>query len=164
MGICASELKNCVIKPTLEYFGVWNEAHEALLIATAATESDLGYHLGCSSDQGYGLFNITEQEHNNIWDNYLAQTPDLASKVRGLAGQRSFLEQPHLELSTNLAYSTAIAWFMYESSGIPVPAKTDVIRIAEYWCKNFHPSREFHDKVKFVHFLQAWLKQDSIAA
>ena len=164
MGICATELKSCVIKPTLEYFGVWTDATETLLIATAATESDLGYHLQSNMEHGYGLFNITAEEHNSVWDDYLALKPDLASKVRGLAGQRSFLNNPHQELSTNLAYATAIAWFMYEQSGEVVPAKNDVIRMAEYWCRYFHPNREHHDKTKFVHFLQVWLKQESMAA
>ena len=164
MGICATELKICVIKPTLEYFGVWTDANETLLIATAATESDLGYHLQSTAEHGYGLFNITADEHNSIWDNYLALKPDLASKVRGLAGQRSFLNDPHQELATNLAYATAIAWFIYEQAGEAVPAKTDVIRMAEYWCKYFHPGREHHNKTKFVHFHQVWLKQESMAA
>jgi len=43
----------------------------------------------------------------------LAFHPDLASRIRGLASQRAFLEDPHSELATNLCYATAIAWVMY---------------------------------------------------
>ena len=44
----------------------------------------------------------------------------MASRVRGLASQRAFLSDPDSELQTNLSYCTAIAWLLYQRSGLAV--------------------------------------------
>jgi len=71
------------------------------------------YHLNADNGKAYGIFQIDVPSHQRVWDKYLAFNPELASKVRGLASQREFLKQPHLELATNLSYATAIAWAIH---------------------------------------------------
>lgn len=62
-----------------------------------------------NSETGYGPFHISHDEHWSVWDNYLCNSPDKASQIRGLASQRRFLENPDQELECNMAYSIAIA-------------------------------------------------------
>jgi hypothetical protein len=138
MGICPSELQHLVIRPTLEYLGEYSLAAQTLLMATAAMESELGFHLKNDHNKGLGVYQISPRSHHNLWDQYLAKDPDMASKVRGLASQHEFLMSPHHELVTNLRYATAIAWMMYKRKGKTLPAEDDIQGIAKFWRRHFH--------------------------
>ena len=85
------------------------------------------------------LYNYHFTENRAIWDKYLIQYPELASRVRGIAGQHSFLKDPHSELVTNLKYATAIAWMVYRRCEQPLPEADDTTAIARYWYRHFHP-------------------------
>ena len=113
MGIAACDLSQHVIRPTLLYLQRHSATAEALLLGAAACQSALGSAL--DTPQGHGLYRISEQRHQALWDKHLAFDPELASRVRGLASQHAFLEAPHLELTVNLRYATAIAWLLVEA-------------------------------------------------
>lgn len=112
--VTADHLKEQVIRPTLMNLGSWNPATEQFLLAAAINAPSLG--LFSPSNDGLGIYRITSAQHRDIWDQYLAYNPELASRVRGLASQRSFLVNPDSELQTNLSYCTAIAWLLYQQS------------------------------------------------
>jgi hypothetical protein len=113
MGINAKELNDYVIRPALDALDERSQFAEHYLLKLASKESGCGEHLIASSQSnGIGLYAISPESHTDLWDKYLAFLPDLASKVRGLASQRAFLENPHAELATNLVYATAIAWLL----------------------------------------------------
>ncbi len=137
MGICAEEMRRYVIAPCLEHLDDWSLAAENLLLGTAAVESGLGDHLLNANHPGLGIYRITPEKHTQIWDQYLAFCPDLASKVRGLASQREFLNHPHAELTTNLSYATAIAWMIYKSSEKVLPCAEDLTALASLWQQHF---------------------------
>ncbi|MFJ3481871.1 hypothetical protein ACIPL1_00665 [Pseudomonas sp. NPDC090202] len=148
MGIAASELRRYVIRPTLIYLGRHQPAAECCLLAVAASQSALGAEL--DSQRGHGLYSIPDLSHQQLWDNYLARDPDLASLVRGLASQHAFFSGPDLELTVNLRYSTAIAWLMVEASHLPLPAENDLLGMARIWRQIFHPKGRLQD------FTRAW--------
>ncbi|WOJ98646.1 hypothetical protein R0137_10360 [Congregibacter brevis] len=112
MYITAEHLREQVIKPTLEYLGEWSTEAERELLAAALRKTEVG--LFSRREPGLGLFNITSNQHRDLWDRYLAFRPDIASRVRGLASQRAFLTNPDSELQTNLSYCTAIAWLLFQ--------------------------------------------------
>lgn len=140
MGICARELRHYVVRPTLKHLGMWSPTGENLLLGTAARESGLGFHLKLAKHQALGIYQISPRMHRKIWDFFLAPSPDLSSKVRGLASQREFLAHPHHELATNLAYATAIAWLVYHRTGINIEKvdKDDIKAMGKLWQRNFH--------------------------
>lgn len=138
MGICPRELQHLVIRPTLEYLGDFSPAAQTLLVATAAMESELGFHLCEPQTRGLGVYRINPRSHQLLWDQYLAKDPELASKVRGLASQHEFLAHPHLELTTNLRYATAIAWLLYKRKNKPLPEATDIPAMGKFWRRHFH--------------------------
>jgi len=148
MGIAASELCLHVIRPTLLYLGRHSPTAEALLLGAAASQSALGSAL--DDHLGHGLYRISALRHQQLWDQHLARDPDLASLVRGLASQHAFLAAPHLELTVNLRYATAIAWLMVESEQTELPHADDLHGLARIWRKVFHPHGRLRD------FLQAW--------
>ena len=148
MGIAASELCRYVIRPTLIYLGSYCSTAESLLLGVAASQSALGDAL--DSRRAHGLYRITEIRHQHLWDDYLARDPDRASLVRGLASQHAFLKGPHLELTVNLRYATAIAWLLIEAQGKPLPAEDDVLGMARIWRQTFQPQGRLRD------FTTAW--------
>ncbi|NQD95037.1 hypothetical protein HP532_20510 [Pseudomonas sp. CrR25] len=144
MGIAACELCQHVIRPTLIYLGRHSLTAEALLLGAAASQSGLGAAL--DDYRGHGLYRITEHGHQQLWDQHLARDPELASQVRGLASQHAFLAAPHLELTVNLRYATAIAWLLVEAEDLVLPAADDLHGLARVWRRVFQPhgrSREF---------------------
>ncbi|WNZ57515.1 hypothetical protein QT397_09300 [Microbulbifer sp. MKSA007] len=141
MGICLDELRLQVIRPTLKHLRAWSQGMENLLLGTAAQESQLGFHLKQGRRHGLGIYQIQPHTHREIWDQYLIDHPSLASKVRGLASQRDFLDHPHSELTTNLRYATAIAWLIYRSAEvhkIQEEETSDVANMARLWHQHFH--------------------------
>jgi hypothetical protein len=151
MGIAANELSQHVIRPTLLYLDRYSPSAENLLLGVAASQSHLCANL--DDDKGHGLYRITEQGHLLLWDKYLAQDPDLASLVRGLASQHAFLAAPHLELTVNLRYATAIAWMLIESAlqQQPLPATDDVLGMARLWQSVFKPNGRIRDFISTWH-------------
>ncbi|MCG8295321.1 MULTISPECIES: hypothetical protein [Pseudomonas] len=148
MGIAATELSRYVIRPTLIYLNRHSESAEALLLGVAASQSALGSAL--HDRRGHGLYRIGEQRHQSVWDDFLARDPELASLVRGLASQHAFLGGPHLELTVNLRYATAIAWMLIEEQASPLPPADDVLGLARIWRQTFNPQGRLRD------FTLAW--------
>ncbi|MFI2812711.1 MULTISPECIES: hypothetical protein [Microbulbifer] len=111
---------------------------ENLLLGTAAQESQLGFHLKLGRRHGLGLYQIQPHTHREIWDKFLIDYPALASKVRGLASQRDFLDHPHSELTTNLRYATAIAWLIYRAAGVERVEDGNIRAMAKLWHRHFH--------------------------
>jgi hypothetical protein len=130
----ASELRRQVIQPTLGCLGVELPAAPDLLVACAL----LAASFARAEDGGLGLYRITPAQHRQLWDGHLAFRPELASTVRGLASQRNFLLEPDRELVTNLAYASAIAWLLLESSGETLPAAGDLDGMVQLWQQVFN--------------------------
>lgn len=140
MGICANELIRWVIQPTLQRLGIEHPKAARLLLATAAQESGLGSHLKADGQRGLGLYQLHSLTHRHVWDYYLVNFPELASTVRGLASQHNFLDNPHAELTTNLTYATAIAWFVYaRNAEFDLPEDANDEQLARLWKRFFHP-------------------------
>lgn len=148
MGIAASELSQYVIRPTLIYLDRHSPCAEALLLGVAASQSALGAAL--HDRRGHGLYRIAELRHQSVWDHFLARDPELASLVRGLASQHAFLNGPHLELTVNLRYATAIAWMLIEEQAPRLPEADDLLGLAKIWRQIFQPQGRLRD------FTQAW--------
>lgn len=151
MSIDAHSLKEQVIKPTLKYLNEVSPALIKLLLGTAAVETrlkPLGVYGENNVVGGIGLYNITQQQHLDIWDNYLAFDPDLASQIRGLASQRTFLTNPHDELNTNLAYATAIAWCIYKRANLSLSGDCTQY-LASCWSRYFRHQRSTSNQKDF---------------
>ncbi len=123
MGINPVDFRQLIVRPTLQKLGKWSSPLENLLVGTAAQASGLGIQL--NSAFGFGLYQISANLHVQVWDCFFAFDADLASTVRGMASQRDFLQQPHLELTTNLRYATAVAWGVYALKQAEIPLEAD---------------------------------------
>lgn len=137
MGIYASDVRELIIKPYLQSLGEYSEVAEQLLLGTAAQESALGLHCYCTQTKGLGLYRMTAEKHQELWDTYLVQFPDLASLQRGLASQQQFLKNPHGELASNLTYATGMAWMVYRRSMIDTSKPLEIPTLAQFWAGYF---------------------------
>ena len=105
MDLTLDELREVIVRPTLQQLNCHSCASENLLVALAYRHQRHGNH-----DKYPGIYPIDAALHMRLWNQCLAFNPDLASRIRGLASQREFLNNPHPELTLNLRYATAIAW------------------------------------------------------
>ncbi len=133
MGIYANDLRELVIRPTLQALNEWSSTAENLLLGTAAKESHLGFRMRSDRDNGLGIYCISPQTHVQVWDKYLVTDPELASRVRGLASQQQFLKTPHSELVINLSYATGIAWMIYKRHQLTFVDNSSVNELARCW-------------------------------
>jgi|GEM_PF-604385 len=137
MGIDVSDLRELIIKPYLQVLGEYSPTAENLLLGTAAQESRLGLRCYCAVTKGLGLYRMTAEKHQELWDTYLVQSPDLASQQRGLASQQQFLKNPHSELMSNLSYATGMAWMIYRRAGIDTSSTLETSVLAQIWASLF---------------------------
>lgn len=136
MPFSANELRHLIIRETLKELGDWSLDRENLLLGTAAQESGLGQNL--KEGRLAGIYHISPAAHRAVWDKYLINQPELASTIRGLAGQRSFLKDPHGELISNLKYATAIAWLIYKRTDKELLQGSSLEDLARFWHRHFH--------------------------
>ena len=135
MLFAADEFRQLIVRDTLRSIDEWAPAHENLLLGTAVQESRLG--LSLKRGRLLGIYHISPSTHRSVWDKYLIHNPDMASRIRGMAGQHSFISDPHGELITNLKYATAIAWLIYRRADEALPADDDIPGLARYWHRHF---------------------------
>lgn len=139
MGIDAEDFRTYVIRPTLQKLEIHSPAAELLLLGTAAAESELGASLKTEGQRTAGIYRMHGLTHRHIWDDYLAVRPELASQVRGLASQHEFLTNPHAELTTNLAYATAVTWLAYvRHPEFSLPKTASPLLLATLWKNCYH--------------------------
>ena len=129
-----SDTIKLVIAHTLQTLGDYSRAAAKLLELTTSLQAE---HFAAKPQSGLGLYRIEPSTHLQIWDGYLAFKPDLASTVRGLASQKAFLQNPHLELASNQGYASAIAWMIYQRSELTLPDAEDQQGLTACWAKYF---------------------------
>jgi hypothetical protein len=134
MSINASGLSQYVVEPTLDYVQEPSTVAKILLLTIAEQASALD---PCERDKGFGLYQMHSTLHRQCWDGFLAFQPDLASKVRGLASQQAFLNNPDDELCTNLAYATAMVWVYLKMIACQWPSTDDPQAIAAICSRYF---------------------------
>ena len=157
MNLSSRDLQHFVILPTLEYLSMYSLAAEKQLLAIASQESGLD-PFAQFKQGGIGIYQITSEQHRNVWDTFLAFDPNLASQVRGLASQHHFLKNPDDELRTNLAYSTAIAWMLHLQSAPQSPVANDETGL-DPLCQDHFPRTNQHPGN-----LAVWIREHSNTA
>jgi len=135
------EFKRWVVEPVLRFLGMHSLSAERLVVGTAAVESGLSHLVQLGGGPALGVYQIEPETHRDIWDTYLAYRPELASKVRSLASQHWFDDDPDRELICNLSYSTAICRLKYYRIKAPLPDANDIQGLANYWKQYYNTKR-----------------------
>lgn len=135
MGININDLRNYIVRPTLEHLNLWTQAAENLLLGTAAQESQMGHYLHQVKGLALGIYQIEPATHYDIWKNYLAYHSELAEAIYQLGSPKE--EQ----LIFNLSYATAIARVFYLRVKEPLPDANDLKGLAAYYKRYYNTSR-----------------------
>lgn len=130
--IDTDQFREHIIRPTLNYLGLYSEDAEELLLATAIQESRLTYLKQLGGGPAVSVYQVEPATHADIWDNYLKYKPGLHAKLKALKSD-AFRSKGAQEMMHNLAYATAIVRIHYLRVPKPLPSKDSVEDMAKYW-------------------------------
>jgi len=148
-GISPTNLKNEVIVPTLDYLGMNSAAAVILLMGTAAHESRCGHYLKQIQGPARGIYQMEPATHVDLYRNYIDHRPPILVKVEKFLAATP---GPVQQLSTNLAYATAMARIHYWRRPEPLPAPDDIRGLAAYYKKYWNT---FEGKASEEDFIEA---------
>lgn len=158
MTLYCFDIKTALIEPALAQAGLNHPGLAELLSAIALTEQ------GLTEPGRFGPFAMTASQHQAVWDEYIARSPELACQIRGLASQHRFLADPHQELSLNWGYATVMAALhcLYHAGG-KLPDISNSELAAEFWHSAFRPD-QIVNKADFCHHLEHCSEGNHLAA
>lgn len=152
----ADQLIQYVIRPTLNYLGMYSEAAENLLIGTAMHESLGLERLHQIKGPAIGLFQMEPSTHYDLWEHYISYSEKLSGLAKELAGFRySGTRVDPDEMHGNLYYACAMARFQYYRHSEPLPDAEDIEGLGRYY-KKYYNSTE--GKGTPEHFVEAYHK------
>lgn len=140
MSINKDQLRQLIIRPTLEYLDLWSEAAENLLMGTAAQESQLGTYIHqLGKGPALGIYQMEPATHHDIYLNYLKFNYKLSMQVGNLIVGIPFpgYDDPE-EMIGNLYYATAMCRVHYLRVPKPLPGADDLDALAAYWKKYYN--------------------------
>lgn len=138
------QLRESIVRPTLQAIGMHSMAAEQLVLGTMAQESRFEYLKQLGNGPALGLAQMEPATHDDIWLNYLNYKPVLAEKVSRLgskANMRSFggIESPKpIELVSNLSYAVAMCRVHYRRVPAALPSADDIEGLARYWKDHYN--------------------------
>lgn len=130
-GLNLTQLKNEIVRPTLDYLGLGGEAAVNLLTGTALAESDTTYLRQIGGGPALGLWQMEPATHDDCWTNFLrfpAQSR-LATKLESMLASDLTRQQ---QLITNLRYACAMARVRFYRVRDPLPAVDDPVGMSQY--------------------------------
>lgn len=138
MAINSEQLRTLIIRPTLEYLGLWSQSAENLLLGTAAQESHMGTYIAQIKGPALGIYQMEPATHNDIYNNYLGHRHDIGAKIADLMDQSWIDLEPWDKMAGNLYYATAMARVHYLRVSEKLPEATDIEGLARYWKKYYN--------------------------
>ncbi|MBF0400744.1 MAG: hypothetical protein HQL90_08250 [Magnetococcales bacterium] len=128
MGLNPYQLRDLVIRPTLQRLGLLSDAAEELVLGTAIQESSLHYLQQLDGGPARGLWQMERATHDDIWQNFLHFRTKLGLNVLG-----PYTRPDHTRLVWDLAYACAMCRIAYLRCPEPLPHAGDIEAQAAYW-------------------------------
>lgn len=139
MSLDLRQFRDFIVRPALQYIGLYTLAAEQLVLGTALTESGLVYvdQIDKANKPGpaYGFFQIEKRTHDDLWENWLVHKTELAGKVRDLICDGL----PRInQLHGNHFYAAAMCRIFYRRISAPLPNEGDIEGMARIWKKYYN--------------------------
>ena len=128
MGLDPHQLRDLVIRPTLQRLGLWSDAVEELVLGTAIQESGLQYLQQLGNGPARGLWQMERPTHDDIWTNFLHGRTKLGLNILG-----PYTKPDHARLAWDLAYACAMCRVHYLRCPQALPLAGDIEAQAAYW-------------------------------
>jgi hypothetical protein len=161
-----NQFKEHVVIPTLKYLDSeipYSEEAVDLLMMTCAHESIGGTYLrqkGMTGTEGaFGVYQMELDTHDDIYQNFLHFRKKLIFKIDDLCGTDG--ASPRVDLTTNLAYATAMARVHYWRVAEALPSKDDtpyayMSKLGEYAKKYYNTPLGKATSSKYVTYYFVW--------
>jgi len=128
------QLRQIVIKPTLEALSLYSQEAEDLMLGTCAIESRGGTYLKQLNGPALGIFQMEPRTHDDLWTSYLPNNPAVCNKMMRFC---LLFNKPKAEVMVyHLTYACAMARILYARHKEPVPKRLE--DQAEYYCKFYN--------------------------
>ncbi|MBF0165084.1 MAG: hypothetical protein HQM01_11385 [Magnetococcales bacterium] len=133
MGLDPHQLREQIIRPTLQRLILWSEAAEELVLGTAIQESGLRFVRQLGSGPARGLWQMEPATHDDLWLNYLHSRTKLALNILG-----PYPKPDPGRLVWDLTYSCAMCRVHYLRCPQELPSAGDIKAQAAYWKKFYN--------------------------
>jgi hypothetical protein len=143
------------IQTVLKPIGLYSAAAEELLMATCAQESLLGTYRRQINGPALGIFQMEPGDHDDIWKNYLAYKPELATDGKMLLNAYTGGVPPASLLENNDPYAIFMARVHYARCPKPLPAATDLNGLWMYYKVNYNSLNGAATQAQFYSHYQA---------
>lgn len=131
------QLKELIVKPALEFIGLYSEDATNLVFETACVESRCGEYIAqYPTGPAKGIFQMEPATARDIYDNFLQYKPELKGKVEALKSEALTMEE---NLVGNLYYAAAMCRVHYLRQPKSIPS--DLKGRAEYWKKYYNTEK-----------------------
>jgi hypothetical protein len=139
----ATQLRTYIVDHVLEFLAPEipvTVAAANLVMGTAAQESHLEYidQLTPGPGPAFGLFQMEEATHNDIWHNYLWFNTALANKLKRCSLGGGFSIFGAHEMGGNLYYAVAMCRVHYRRVPENLPAANSIPGLARYWKRYYN--------------------------
>jgi hypothetical protein len=133
MGLDPHQLRDHIIRPTLQRLALWSESAEELVLGTAIQESGLRFIRQLGNGPARGLWQMEPATHDDIWKNYLYSRTKLGLNILG-----PYHKPDPGRLVWDLGYSCAMCRVHYLRCPGALPAAGDREGQASYWKKFYN--------------------------
>ena len=131
--IDASQFREYIVRPALQYMEMHSEAAENLIMGTAAQESHLTYIHQLDGGPALGFFQMEPRTHDDIWVSYIAYRAPIRDRLNSMLPPGTTDDNRQLALMSNLFYATAMCRVHYRRVPASLPDADDIQGMAEYW-------------------------------
>lgn len=132
-GLDPEQFVKRILRPTIEYVGLYSPSACVLVLGTAMQESKLEYVLQIKGP-AVGLYQMEKPTYDDIYANFLNNEPELKVKVDDLAIQKPDFE----EMAGNLYFATAMCRVHYRRFKEPLPEANNALGMSNYWKKYYN--------------------------
>lgn len=133
-----TQFKYRILVPTLTRIGLDETNRTSLVLGTCLKESaNLTYVVQIPNGPALGFGQMEPATHADLWVNFLAFRPELADKVRRLAGRFDGNAPPVSELIGNAFYAVAMVAVHYRRVPAALPPN-EPYALAAYWKKYYN--------------------------
>lgn len=133
------QFREYIVRPTLQYLGLWSAAAENLVVGTAIQESGLRYvdQLSPGPGPAYGIYQMERATYEDLLRWVQREKPALAGRLEALKGVwPTGVEQ----LTSNLAYGAAMCRVHYLRAlgDQPLPEPSDIHGLSKIWKRSYN--------------------------
>jgi hypothetical protein len=146
--IDSDQLRNLIIKPSLEPLGLLTNDSEELLFAICCHESHKGSYVKQVNGCALGIYQMEPDTYYDIFDNFLKYKSNLKSRVFNFLNIKN--EPNANELITNMKLATIMARIFFLRNPEKIPPYNNINEIANYWKKYYNTAAGKGDQDKFI--------------